>query len=53
MSLLVFALVIVIIVALLVWAVSIIPMDYRLGIAVQVAVIIVAVLIIAQRAGLV
>lgn len=53
MSLLIFALVIVIVAALVIWAVSLIPMDSRLSLIVQVAIILIAALVICQRAGLV
>jgi hypothetical protein len=51
MSLLVFALVVAIIVGLLVWAIRTIPIPSPLNVILQVAVILVGVIVIAQRAG--
>jgi len=52
MSLLIFALVVVIVAALLIWAVSTIPMDAILSTIVRVAIILIAVVVICQRGGL-
>lgn len=52
MSLLVFAIVVVIVAALLIWAADMIPMQHPLGIIVKVAILLVAALVICQRAGL-
>lgn len=53
MGVLIFALIVCIVACLLVWAVSTVPMDARLSVALRVAIIIVAALVIVQRAGLV
>jgi hypothetical protein len=52
MTLLIFALIVVIIVALLVWAVDSIPMQPPLNVIARVVIIIIGVLLIADRAGL-
>jgi hypothetical protein len=53
MTLLIFALIIVIVVALLVWACDSIPMPPPLGIIVRVAIILVGALVVLNKAGLV
>lgn len=52
MTLLVFALVVVIVVALAVWAIRSIPMPSPLNVVCTVAAILIGVLVIANRAGL-
>lgn len=53
MSLLIFAIIVVIVAALLIWAVSLVPMDGTVSIVLRVAIILVAALVIVNRAGLV
>lgn len=53
MALLIFALVVVVIAALLIWAVRSIPIPNPVNWIVQVAIILIAALIIAQRAGVI
>ena len=52
MNLLIFAIIVLIVLALLIWAVDMIPMDNRLSLAVKVLLVLVAVLVIVNRAGL-
>lgn len=53
MSLIVFAIIVIIIACLVIWAVRTIPnMPEPLGVVLQVAIILVAALVITQRAGL-
>lgn len=49
----IFAVIVVIVVALLIWATDQIPMQHPLNLIVRVAIILVGILIIAQRAGMV
>ena len=53
MTILIFALVLILIVALLVYAIDIIPVDARLATLAKVIVILIAVILLLQRAGLV
>lgn len=52
MNLLVFALIVVIVAALLIWALDTIPITYPINIIVKVAVILVAAIVICNHAGL-
>jgi hypothetical protein len=53
MTLLVFALILVLIVGLVIYAIDLCPMDPRLKIAAKILVIVIAILLLADRAGFV
>jgi hypothetical protein len=53
MSLLIFALILILIVALAIYAIDLVPFDARLKIAAKVIVLVIAILLLCQRAGMV
>lgn len=52
MAILIFALVLILIVALAIYAVGLVPMDYRLRTAAKVLIVVIAILLLCSRAGL-
>jgi hypothetical protein len=53
MSLLIFALILILIVALAVYAIDLVPFDARLKVVAKVIVLIIAIIVLCQRAGMV